>query len=74
MQPLKIMIFHSFFTITVVWDLIETWGFCLDDHCDTPDIPILLPKKIIIPNITQPTAKQHHSFNFSGPSLSFGPF
>ena len=27
---LKMIIFHSFLAITPVWDLIETWGFCMD--------------------------------------------
>ena len=26
--------------ITPDWDLIETWGFRVDDPCDFPDIPI----------------------------------
>ena len=37
---LKIVIFHSFLAITQVLDLIETWGFRVDDHSDFPDIPI----------------------------------
>ena len=68
MQPLKIMIFHSFLAITPVWDLIETWGFCMDDHYDTPDIPISIPKKFIIPNITQPL-KNYDFLHFFGYNL-----
>ena len=40
------MIFHSFLAITLVWDLIETWGFRVDDPCDFPDIPMSPHKKI----------------------------
>ena len=39
--------------ISQLWDLIETWGFRVDDPCDFPDIPILPHKKFTIPNITQ---------------------
>ena len=48
------MIFHSFLDITLVWDLIETWGFRVDDACNFPDIPMSPHKKITKPNITQP--------------------
>ena len=51
---LKMVIFHSFLAITPVWDLIETWGFCVDDPCDFPDIPISPQKKFTKPNIMQP--------------------
>ena len=34
-------------TITLVWNLIETWGFRVDDSCDFPDNPINGP---IIPS------------------------
>ena len=51
---LKIVIFHSFLAITPVWDLIETWGFRVDDACNFPDIPMSPHKKITKPNITQP--------------------
>ena len=54
MQPLKNGDFLQFLAITQVWDLIETWGFHVDDPCDVPDIPISPYKKIIKPNITQP--------------------
>ena len=40
-------------TITPVWDLIETCGFCMDDSCDFPDTSILPHKKFTKPNITQ---------------------
>ena len=45
-------------TITTVWDLIETWGFRVDDICDFPDNPIdgpIIPHhKFTKPEITQP--------------------
>ena len=53
-QPLKNGNFLKFLVITQVWDLIETWGFHVDDPCDFPDIPIWPHKKITKPNITQP--------------------
>ena len=44
--------------ITPVWDLIETWGFRVDDPCDFPDNPIdgpIIPHhKFTKPEITQP--------------------
>ena len=43
---LKMVIFRSFLAITPVWDLIETWGFHLDDPCDFPDILISPHKKL----------------------------
>ena len=46
----KMVIFYSFWAITQVWDVIETWGFCVDDPCDFPDIPISPQKKL--PNQT----------------------
>ena len=50
------VIFHSYLVITPVWDVIETWGFCVDDPCDFPDIPISPQKnyqtKPHIPNIS----------------------
>ena len=39
-QPLKNDDFGSFLAITPVWNLIETWGFRVDDPCDFPDSPI----------------------------------
>ena len=48
------MIFRSFLAITPVWDLIETWGFRVDDPCEFPDIPLSPHKKLTKPNITQP--------------------
>ena len=39
-QPLKNCDFLQFLAITQVWDVIETWGFCVDDPCDFLDIPI----------------------------------
>ena len=47
------MIFHSFLAITLVWDLIETWGFRMDDACNFPDISMSPHKKITKPYITQ---------------------
>ena len=45
-------------TITPVWDLIETWGFRVDDPCDFPDSPIGSPiiphHKFTKPEITEP--------------------
>ena len=45
-------------TITPVWDLIETWGFRVDDPCDFPDNPIdgpIIPHhKFTKPEIMQP--------------------
>ena len=32
--------------IPQLWDLIETWGFHVDDPCDFPDVPISPHKKI----------------------------
>ena len=52
MQPLKNCDFCSFFAITPVWDLIETWGFCMDDPCDFPDIPISPHKRFTKSNLT----------------------
>ena len=40
------VIFHSFLAITPVWDLIETWGFRVDDPYDFPDIPISPQKNL----------------------------
>ena len=52
-------------TITPVWDLIETWGFRVDDPCDFPDSPIGSPiiphHKFTKPKITQP----HKNGDFS---------
>ena len=42
---LNMVIFAVFLAITPVWDLIETWGFRVDDPCDFPDIPISPNKK-----------------------------
>ena len=68
---LKIVIFRSFLAITPVWDLIETWGFRMDDPCDFPDIPISPHKKIIQPNITQPL-KNCDFLQFFGHNSSLG--
>ena len=48
--PLKNCDFLQFLSITQVWDVIETWGFCVDDPCDFPYIPISPQKKL--PNLT----------------------
>ena len=42
----KMVIFHSFLAITPVWDVIETWDFCVDDPCDFLDIPISPQKNL----------------------------
>ena len=54
MQPLKNGDFSQFLAITKVWDLIETWGFRVDDPSDFPDIPISPHTKFTKSNITQP--------------------
>ena len=41
-------------SVSQLWDLIETWGFHVDDPSGFPDIPISPHKKITKPNITQP--------------------
>ena len=45
-------------TITLVWNLIETWGFRVDDPCDFLDNPIngpIIPYyKFTKPEMTQP--------------------
>ena len=53
-QPLKNGDVTQFLAITQVWDLIETWGFRVDDHSDFPDIPISPHKKFTKSNITKP--------------------
>ena len=53
-QPLKNGDVKKFLAITQVWDLIETWGFHVDDHSDFPYIPISPHKKFTKSNITQP--------------------
>ena len=53
-QPLKNDDFSQFLAITLVWDLIETWGFRVDDPCNFSDIPISPHKKFTKPNITEP--------------------
>ena len=49
----KMVIFHNFLAITPVWNVIETWDFCVDDPCDFPDIPISPQKNV--PNQTSHT-------------------
>ena len=43
-----------FLAITPVCDLIETWGFRVDDPCDFPGSPILPHPKFTKTKITQP--------------------
>ena len=45
-QPLKNGDVSQFLAIIQVWDLIETWGFRVDDHSDFPDISILPHKNL----------------------------
>ena len=42
-----------FLDITSVWDLIETWGFCMDGPCDFQDSSISPHHKFAKPNIMQ---------------------
>ena len=70
-QPLKKGDFCSFLAITPVWDLIETWGFCVDDPCDFPDHPVSPHKKFTYPNITQPL-KKGDFFQFFGLNSNLG--
>ena len=58
-------------TITSVWDLIETWGFRVDDPYDFPDISISPHKKFTKPNITQPL-KNDDFLQFFGHNSSLG--
>ena len=60
-----------FLAITPVCDLIETWGFRVDDPCDFPDIPISPHKKFTKPNITQPL-KNGIILQFFGHKSSLG--
>ena len=53
MQPLKNGDFLQFLAITQVWDLIETWGFRVDDPSDFSDIPISPHQKFTKSNITK---------------------
>ena len=71
MQPLKNDDFSQFLAITPVWDMIETWGFHMDDPRDFPDIPILPHKKFTKPNITQPLKNGDFS-QFFGHNSSLG--
>ena len=67
-QPLKNCDFHSFLAITPVWDLIETWGFRVDDPCDLPDIPISPHKNL--PNQTSRNLLKIVIFQFFGHNSS----
>ena len=57
--------------VSQLWDLIETWGFRVDDPCDFLDIPISPHKKITKPNITQPL-KICDFYDFFGHNKSLG--
>ena len=71
MQPLNHGYFSQFLAITPVWDMIETWGFRMDNPCDFPDIPISPHKKFTKPNITQPLKNGDFS-QFFGHNSSLG--
>ena len=60
-----------FLAITPVCDLIETWGFRVDDPCDFPDIHISPHKKVSKPNIMQPLKTGDFS-QFFGHNSSLG--
>ena len=61
----KMVIFSSFLAITPVWDLIETWGFCVDDVCCFPDTPISPQHKFTKTKITQPLKNCYFEISWS---------
>ena len=42
------------FTFSWLWDLIETWGFRVDDPYDLPDSSTSSADKFTKPNLTKP--------------------
>ena len=48
------LIFGSFLVISQLWDLIETWGFPVDDSYDHPDSSMSPHDKFTKPHLTQP--------------------
>ena len=42
------------FGISQLWDLIETWGFPMDDLCELPDSSIFSADKFTKQNLTKP--------------------